>query len=176
MSALPKSAGQAQVAPRTRALSVVEQRQRERAARRHGLYAKSSTESGLRSQKAGRILRRLQVLMADQGTPITEEMIPAARSWAEILVVAAEVFAAILSSLRRAEAPSPRLLESWASLQRTALLYAKEFGLTPRSAGELAELGLTAFDKKQRIRRQQQVDFDEAHKQWRAKYLVRSKR
>lgn len=120
------------------ALSVVAREQRVLAPRRHGLYAKSASENRIRAYKAGRLQRRLEVVLESQGRMLTEEQIPAARSWAELGVIADQVRDALEVTFRKGETPSPKLLDAWRGLQRDRLQYANALGLTPMAKAELA--------------------------------------
>lgn len=138
---MPESAGAAAVVTEVTgktALSVRALEQRAMAPRRHGLWAKSVTESRQRAYKAGRLLRRLEIVLEQQGRPLTEEQIPAARSWAEFGVIADQVYAALMQSFRKGEVPSPKLLDAWRGMQRDRLLHATALGLTPIAKAELA--------------------------------------
>ncbi|MFI5283533.1 MAG: hypothetical protein ACHQ0J_10475 [Candidatus Dormibacterales bacterium] len=77
-------------------------------------------------------------MLESQGRPLTEEQIPAARSWAELGVVADQVFAALQVSFKKGETPSPRLLDAWRGMQRDRLQHATALGLTPMAKAELA--------------------------------------
>lgn len=112
--------------------------QRRLASRRHGLWAKSAGETGMRHYRSGRLLRRLEDVLAIQGRPLSEEQVPAARSWAELGVIADGVYVALLATFKKGEVPTPKLLDAWRGLQRDRLLHAVALGLTPAAKAELA--------------------------------------
>lgn len=134
MSAVAESAGVTAIAP----LTPSQLAQRRLASRRHGLWAKSAGETGLRHYRSGRLLRRLEQVLAAEGRPLSEEQVPAARSWAELGVIADQVYIALLATFKRGETPAPKLLDAWRGLQRDRLLHATALGLTPMAKAELA--------------------------------------
>lgn len=156
MSTAPVSAGKD--GPGALALSGAQLDQRRTAARRHGLY--SRTETQVRNYRTGRLMRRLEVVLADQGRPLTEEMIPGVRSWAELGVISDGIFAVLIKELREEKTPSPRLIDAWRGLQRDRLQHATALGLTPVAKAELAN-SMTDL--------QRQLHSQEAHERLRAK-------
>ncbi len=120
------------------ALTESQVNQRRLASRRHGLWAKSAGETGLRHYRSGRLLRRLEDVLAVQGRPLSEDQVPAARSWAELGVIADGVYVALLATFKKGEIPTPKLLDAWRGLQRDRLLHAVALGLTPAAKAELA--------------------------------------
>jgi hypothetical protein len=117
----------------SRQLSPAEQRQRELAARKHGLRAKSSTSLRVRNYRAGRLLSRLQEIVADLGRPLQEVELPAARAWCQQEILATDLFGAL-----QAGQGGEKALEQYLSVRRLQLSYATALGLTPSARAALA--------------------------------------
>jgi hypothetical protein len=143
----PDSPGQARndaLSTVSRTLSPAAQRQRGQAALKHGLRANSSQALRVRSYRTGRLLTRLQVVLAESGRPLKEAEVSAARAWCQMEVLATDYFAALQVDLF-----NDAIREHYNSTRRTQLLYAKELGLTPNARANLAAtaghaLGLAA--------------------------------
>ncbi|MHB8689323.1 MAG: hypothetical protein ACYDB4_19380 [Candidatus Dormibacteraceae bacterium] len=116
-----------------RTLSAAEQRQREHAALKHGLQAKSSSALRVRNYRTTRLLTRLQEIMADLGRPIQEAELPASRAWAQLEVLATDLFAAL-----QAGRGGEKALEQYLAVRRLQLTYANALGLTPAARAALA--------------------------------------
>jgi len=116
-----------------RTLSPAEQRQREHAALRTGLRAKSSSMLRVRNYRTTRLLTRLQEVLADLGRPIQEAELPAARAWAQQEVLATDLFAAIQAGMGGEKA-----LEQYLAVRRLQLSYGTALGLTPAARAQLS--------------------------------------
>lgn len=116
-----------------RALSVAEVRQRQEAALNHGLYVKSTRGRGVRKYRAGRLLHRLQIVLAEEGRPLTALQLPLARAWCQYELLAVDAYTA----LQRGEG-GDKGLEHYRGLRRDQLAYSAALGLTLAAAGQLA--------------------------------------
>jgi hypothetical protein len=144
---LPHGSGQAA----DRALSPAEQRQREKAARRHGLYARSRQATRTRHYRAGRLLSRLQDLKQ-----LDEVQIPAARAWCEHEILATDAYAALMHEQAEGAEQNEKLLDMYLRIRSRQLAYAKELGLTPAASAQLASTTTSAL---------RQIRGVEAHRQ-----------
>jgi len=138
LNVVPQSSGSPTPEAAKPTLSLAAREQRARAPRRHGLWAKSASELHLRHYKSGRLLRRLEVVLAEQGRPLSEEMILTARAMAELAVIGDQVYAALQATFRKSEVPSPKLLDAFRGIRRDQLLHASALGVTPAAKAELA--------------------------------------
>jgi hypothetical protein len=130
------SSGQSQndaLVTASRQLSTAEQRQREQAARKHGLRANSASAVRVRSYRAGRLLTRLQEVLAEAGRPLQETEIPGARAWAQMEIMATDSFNAL-----QLDPINEKVREQYHATRRLQLSYAKELGLTPGARAALA--------------------------------------
>ena len=114
-------------------LTPAQRHQREQAATKHGLYARTRSNVRVRHYRASRLLGRLQEIM-----PIYETQLPIARAWAEHEVLATDAYSALMAAQAKGET-NEKLLQSYLAIRRAQLAYSKELGLTPA-----AQLGLRA--------------------------------
>ncbi len=141
-------------------LSAVEQRQRERAALKSGLYVKSPNGLKLRYRKVRRLVRKMQAVMpwldpADD---------PACRAWAELEILGAYAFADLVEQgLTNKEGDPRRLLGEFRMMRQTQLAYERDLGMTPASrmalrVGDSRGKALDAASRVQRLRGEQDGD------------------
>ncbi len=117
----------------SRTLSKAEHRQREQAARKHGLRANSSSALRVRNYRAGRLLSRLQEVLGDLGRPLQEVEVPSGRAWCQQEVLAADLYAALMANLG-----GEKTLEQYLAVRRLQLSYASALGLTPAARAQLS--------------------------------------
>ena len=115
-----------------RTLTQREQRQREQAAVKHGLFVKSQHGRGLRDRRTRRLLAKVR----DQMPWLQPSDIPAARAWCQLEVLCTQCF----NHFSRGDEMSERSLDVYRRLRQTQLQFANALGMTPAAR---ADLGLT---------------------------------
>lgn len=113
--------------PQAHSLSAAERHQREAAPRTHGLYAARSGLA-LRARRVRRLVARMFNVM-----PWLDEVDrPAARGWAELEIIAAQVFTDLDTKGITSDKGEPRrLLAEYRQLKQAQLAYERELGMTP---------------------------------------------
>ena len=100
-----------------------------RAAYRHGLRARAKREVGGRNRRVNDLLRKYQILRADQGRPLPPALLPLARRFVEL-----ETLATDLHAFLRKDLSNHRALENYVSATRALALMADKLGETKREA------------------------------------------
>lgn len=109
-----------------------------------GLYVKAQNGLRLRDQRVRRLVRKMRVAM-----PWLEDVdIPAARAWAQLEVLADQVYAWLrVGNVVNNQGEGKTLLDDFRKLRQAQLTYARELGMTPTARMALKASGTkAAFD------------------------------
>ena len=109
-----------------------------------GLYVRASAGYRLRDKKTERLARKVRSVL----TWLEPSDFPAVRAWAELEVLATQVFAVLLAdSVVNAAGEGKRLLDDYRKLRLAQAVYSRELGMTPAARMALKATGTrTAFD------------------------------
>src|SRR5262249_54544890 len=117
---------------------------------RHSLYVKSKNGKQLRHERVRRLVNKMQAACPW----VAESDLPAARAWAEMEILAGQVYWALkmagpINYQRGAvdgDLRARRLLEDFRLLRQSQLVYARELGLTPAARLTIAGRGAAPLD------------------------------
>lgn len=109
-----------------------------------GLYLKTGNGLRLRHQKVRRLVEKMRTTMLW----LEPSDIPAARAWAELEILGANVFAELaINGVTNHEGEPRRLLTELRQLRQTQLAYERELGMTPAARMAIKANGTrAAFD------------------------------
>jgi len=109
-----------------------------------GLYVRASAGYRLRDKKTERLARKVRSVL----TWLEPSDFPAVRAWAELEVLATQVFAVLRAgSVVNAAGEGKRLLNDYRQLRLAQAVFSRELGMTPASRMALKATGTrTAFD------------------------------
>ncbi|MGA7872934.1 MAG: hypothetical protein WCA22_18750 [Candidatus Binatus sp.] len=109
-----------------------------------GLYVRASAGYRLRDKKTERLARKVRSVL----TWLEPSDYPAVRAWAELEVLATQVFAVLRAgSVVNAAGDGKRLLDDYRKLRLAQAVYSRELGMTPASRMAIKATGSrTAFD------------------------------
>lgn len=107
----------------------------------HGLYVRAPAGLKLRDKKVERLARKVRnVLMWLEPSDY-----PAVRVWAELEILATQVFATLhTGSVINAAGEGKRLLDDYRKLRLAQAVYSRELGMTPASRQALKAAGTNA--------------------------------
>ena len=109
-----------------------------------GLYVRASKGLKLRDRKTQLLARKVRSVL----TWLEPSDFPAVRAWAELEVLATQVFAVLRAgSVVNAAGEGKRLLDDYRKLRLAQAVYSRELGMTPASRMAIKATGTrTAFD------------------------------
>jgi hypothetical protein len=109
-----------------------------------GLYVKAAPGLKLRDRKVTRMVRRMRGVMHW----IEDSDLPACRAWAELEVLAGQVYAALrVLGVLNGKGEGRRLLDDYRKLRQTQAVLSRELGMTPAARMAIKASGTrAAFD------------------------------
>jgi hypothetical protein len=109
-----------------------------------GLYVRSANGIKLRDRKVSRLVQKMRAAM--HWLELSD--FPTCRAWAELEILAGEVYAALRTmGVLNAKGEGRRLLDDYRKLRQTQAVYARELGMTPAARQMLKTNGRrAAFD------------------------------
>jgi hypothetical protein len=106
-----------------------------------GLYVKSKNGLKLRDRKVSRLVQKMRTAMHW----LEPSDFPTCRAWAELEILAGEVYAALrMMGVINAKGEGRRLLDDYRKLRQTQALYARELGMTPAARMAIKATGTRA--------------------------------
>jgi hypothetical protein len=106
-----------------------------------GLYVKSKNGLKLWDRKVSRLVRKMRAVMHW----LEPSDFPTCRAWAELEILASEVYAALRTmGVINAEGDARRLLDDYRKLRQTQAVYARELGMTPAARMAIKATGTRA--------------------------------
>jgi hypothetical protein len=124
-----------------------------------GLYVKAAPGLKLRDRKVTRLVRRMRGVMHW----IEDSDLPACRAWAELEVLAGQVYAALrVLGVLNGKGEGRRLLDDYRKLRQTQTVLSRELGMTPAARMAIKASGTrAAFDLAAEMARPSETDADE---------------
>jgi hypothetical protein len=108
----------------------------------HGAYARSKPALEVRARRVGRLVRRMRVAMPW----LQDSDIPTCKGWAELEILGATIFAALMTGLSNDKGEPRALIDKHRSIRAVQLQYARELGMTPAARKALIDRGKGGFD------------------------------
>jgi hypothetical protein len=109
-----------------------------------GLYVKSKNGLKLRDRKVSRLVQKMRAVMHW----LEPSDFTTCRAWAELEILAGEVYAALRTmGVINAEGDARRLLDDYRKLRQTQAVYARELGMTPAARMAIKATGTRAANR-----------------------------